>query len=103
MALHVDMASNRKRLVVIMQQDIAEDDLTDSIRHYMNNFTYLMRDAPFVMKRPTYRLAQNTMGGNDDDKTPLLLGDGVINYGTKLIVIMSMCRKLCKLQQEYIK
>ena len=63
MTLHVDMASNRKRLVVIMQEDIVEDDLSDSIRNYMNNFTYLTRNSPILMKRLTYRLAQNRLGG----------------------------------------
>ena len=102
MSLHVDMASNRKRLVVIMQEDIAEDDLSD-IRNYMNNFTYLTRNGPFLMKRLTYRLAQNRLGGNDDGNTPLLLGDGCINHRLELLVIRRMYRKLCKFQWENIK
>ena len=82
MAVNVDMLANRKRLIVIMQEDIEKDDLPEKLRNYVNSFTYLTRDCPFFMKRLTYRLAQNKLGEPDDVNIPLLASNNGQNYGS---------------------
>ena len=74
------MAMNKKRLIVVVDEDILEDELPEKIKNYIKNFTYLTKDCPFFMKRITYRLAQNKLGGPDDEVRPLLVGD-VDDYG----------------------
>ena len=82
MAVNMDMQTNKKRLIVIMAEDIPKEELPESVRTYVKNFTYLTKDCPFFMKRLTYRLAQNKLGAADEIRPLLMEENFTVNYGT---------------------
>ena len=70
-----DFSYKKARLLVIMYEDVATEDMHEDIRMYVKSFTYLKRDCTFFMKRLLYRLPQKKLG--NDENTPLLLNTRV--------------------------
>ena len=62
LALHIDMMGKKKRLVVVMDNEVEEARMSDNVSMYMHKYTYLKRDCVLFMKRLMYRLPQHKLG-----------------------------------------
>ena len=79
LALHIDMMGKKKRLVVVMDNEVDEAKMSAKLKRYLRKYTYLKRDCVLFMKRLMYRLAQQKLGEVNaareremDERAPLL-------------------------------
>ena len=51
MARSFDMSYNKKRLIIVMYEDVDPDGMPDDIEMYVKNYTYLERNCVMFMRR----------------------------------------------------
>ena len=62
-----DVIFRRKRLLMVLFENVNEERLTDELRLYVDKKSYLMRNALMLHKRLTYGLAQGKLGGPETE------------------------------------
>ena len=57
-----DVRYNKNRLIMVLYEHIAAEEMREEVTNYIKNITFIARGTPFFCKRLMYCLAVNKLG-----------------------------------------